>query len=463
MIWLFEMMQIEISTSGRSISPKIASFGNLFAFSSHLFLHKYIGDICSKSDTWGLLQLPLPVNWGDSILPSSPRPQLSNRDPKLPCFWTIFSTTLSSLWGLVWTFFINPDFRTRPSQLWCENIVLSEEAAQGVNCQVRGGSEGASEPGAGPRWKQGASGLNIKDPLRQQTGRACSQDQHRYTCEWLQRHFEEDLAWNQTVSNLWWQAWNVLHMIWNNSILSSVFKSVTVVVEICSPKSRISCQEAVPWKEDLYCEGQLCWAERSLWDTGKAKSRSRLEFPPQCRCPFSFGCFLPCPLRAGGEEADIRASHPSDKRWMRRWKRCRWRLNGVAVKKVVSQKGRTAASIHSCCQASGSYQPCHHCPRPSIPLCWPQSASLMTKTFVAFRRSVRDRGGCVSIWGSGQLSIDLRPSYIMPGLLPRASAQTECTLTWLNLTRHNRLTREIGARKEALNCILHTRRPKPTA
>ena len=43
-------MKIEISTSGRSISPKIASFGNLFAFSSHLFLHKYIGDICSKSD-----------------------------------------------------------------------------------------------------------------------------------------------------------------------------------------------------------------------------------------------------------------------------------------------------------------------------------------------------------------------------------------------------------------------------
>ena len=255
-----EWMKIEISTSGRSISPKIASFGNLFAFSSHLFLHKYIGDICSKSDTWGLLQLPLPVNWGDSILPSSPGPQLSNRDPKLPCFWTIFSTTLSSLWGLVWTFFINPDFRTRPFQLWCENIVLSEEAALGVNCQVRGGSEGASEPGAGPRWKQGASGLNIKDPLRQQTGPACSQDQHRYTCEWLQRHFEEDLAWNQTVSNLWWQAWNVLHMIWNNSILSSVFKSVTVVVEICSPKSRISCPAVVPRRKsyivNVSCVGQ---------------------------------------------------------------------------------------------------------------------------------------------------------------------------------------------------------------
>ena len=29
------------------------------------------------------------------------------------------------------------------------------------------------------------------------------------------------------------------------------------------------------------------------------------------------------------------------------------------MKKVVSQKGRTAASIHSCCQASGSYQPCY--------------------------------------------------------------------------------------------------------
>ena len=48
------------------------------------------------------------------------------------------------------------------------------------------------------------------------------------------------------------------------------------------------------------------------------------------------------------------------------------------------------------------------------------------------------------------------PHRIMPGPAPRASAQTECTCTWLNLTRQNGLTLEIGARKEALNCILHT-------
>ena len=70
-------------------------------------------------------------------------------------------------------------------------------------------------------------------------------------------------------------------------------------------------------------------------------------------------------------------------------------------------------------------------------------------------------GYCVGVeveWLAGSLNrlVPPPPHHIMPGPAPRASAQTECTCTWLNLTRQNGLTLEIGARKEALNCILHT-------
>ena len=51
----------------------------------------------------------------------------------------------------------------------------------------------------------------------------------------------------------------MLHIIWNHLILN-VFKSVTVVVEICSPKSRISCPAVVPRRKsyivNVSCVGQ---------------------------------------------------------------------------------------------------------------------------------------------------------------------------------------------------------------
>ena len=106
----------------------------------------------------------------------------------------------------------------------------------------------------------------------------------------------------------------------------------------------------------------------------KVKSISRLEFPPRCRCPsgwkfqcrcpsrwkfqcrcpfraghFLHGSSLPCPFRAGREEADIRASHPSDTSvghasLEKVSMTSKWSCSSCE-KGGTGQKGRTACSI----------------------------------------------------------------------------------------------------------------------
>ena len=169
-------------------------------------------------------------------------------------------------------------------------------------------------------------------------------------------------------------------------------------------------------------------------------------------------------------------------RLVTRWKKApvsmtsKWML----VKKGASQKGRHGARIHSCCHADASYrlyypvvplliQPVHQI-KHQRGVAWISMSGIkkkVPKKITSWAGShqqnqfgiLRRRGGWVTIWdlaGSLNRLGPPPPHRIMPGPAPRASAQTECTCTWLNLTRQNGLTLEIGARKEALNCILHT-------
>ena len=130
------------------------------------------------------------------------------------------------------------------------------------------------------------------------------------------------------------------------------------------------------------------------------------------------------------------------KRRMRRWKRCRWRLNGAAVKKVGLAKrgGLLAASallLSSQWQLPTLISPrSASAPRPSIPLSMRGCVNLRSwidQHFFGFSdvwKVSQMRVGCVSIWGSSQLAC---ASYIMPGLLhcllhyARLAAQSQCS------------------------------------
>ena len=96
-----------------------------------------------------------------------------------------------------------------------------------------------------------------------------------------------------------------------------------------------------------------CWEERSSWDRRKAKRR--LEFPPNV---------VVAHFVQDWEEVDIWASHPPDMRWTRRWKKDPVSMTSKwSREKGRSQKGRTVASIHSCCQVTNpAIESFRHCP-----------------------------------------------------------------------------------------------------
>ena len=158
---------------------------------------------------------------------------------------------------------------------------------------------------------------------------------------------------------------------------------------------------------------------------------------------------------------------------------CRWRLNGCWWKRARAKRGGTVQVstlvVTPMPVTDSTIQSFRYWSSPSIKssikeglresLCLVLRKKLPKNKFLGWLSSADSVWDIASLW---RLSDYMGPSWvsqstwaspphrIMPGPAPRASAQTECTCTWLNLTRQNGLTLEIGARKEALNCILHT-------